>query len=223
MGAGIYLVGNSGLIFMSVAFPIGIIFVIAGVIECLSCNSYRGDNEERSWILTDAITTFVLGALILLNKLAADSVVSLVLGLWVIITGIRNFVKAWESMDIRNHNFYDHLIIGLLNLICGLYVFFDSDIFNMSTLTMVGLCMIVQGINILNVGSLIIIQKPEFLKTKQEKLDEQRDRILREATERSNQGSQRSKGRSQSHRGHAGRTDRYYRCTEAGNGNRGNK
>ena len=32
--------------------------------------------------------------------------------------------------------------------------------------------MIVQGINILNVGSLIIIQKPEFLKTKQEKLDE---------------------------------------------------
>ena len=172
MGAGIYLVGNSGLIFMSVAFPIGIIFVIAGVIECLSCNSYRGDNEERSWILTDAITTFVLGALILLNKLAADSVVSLVLGLWVIITGIRNFVKAWESMDIRNHNFYDHLIIGLLNLICGLYVFFDSDIFNMSTLTMVGLCMIVQGINILNVGSLIIIQKPEFLKTKQEKLDE---------------------------------------------------
>ena len=172
MGAGIYLVGNGGLIFMSVAFPIGIIFVIAGVIECLSCNSYRGDNEERSWILTDAITTFVLGALILLNKLAADSVVSLVLGLWVIITGIRNFVKAWESMDVRNHNFYDHLIIGLLNLVCGLYVFFDSDIFNMSTLTMVGLCMIVQGINILNVGSLIIIQKPEFLKTKQEKLDE---------------------------------------------------
>ena len=37
---------------------------------------------------------------------------------------------------------------------------------------MIGLCVIVQGINILHVGSTIIIQKPDFLKTKAEKLEE---------------------------------------------------
>lgn len=114
----------------------------------------------------------MLGALIILNKLTADAVVPTVLGLWVITTGIRNFVRAWERIEERKHDFYDHLVIGLLNLVCGLYVFFDSDIFNLQTMMMIGLCVIVQGINILHVGSTIIIQKPDFLKTKAEKLEE---------------------------------------------------
>lgn len=172
IGAGVYLMANSGITFLSVAFPIGLAFMIAGVIECLSYSSYRGDNEERTWILIDGTTTFMLGALIILNKLTADAVVPAVLGLWVITTGIRNFVRAWEKIEERQHDFYDHLVTGLFNLICGLYVFFDSDIFNLQTMTMVGLCVIVQGINIVNVGATIIIQKPDYLKTKVEKLEE---------------------------------------------------
>ena len=46
-----------------------------------------------------------------------------------------------------------------------------SDILNLQTMMMVGLCVVVQGINILHVGSTIIIQKPDFLKTKAEKLE----------------------------------------------------
>ena len=128
MGAGVFLIANSGITFLSVAFPTGLAFMIAGVVECLSYSSYRGDNEERTWILIDGTTTFMLGALIILNKLTADAVIPAVLGLWVITTGIRNFVRAWERIEERKHDFYDHLIIGLLNLVCGLYVFFDSDI-----------------------------------------------------------------------------------------------
>lgn len=171
MGAGVFLISNSGITFLSVAFPTGLAFMIAGVVECLSYSSYRGDNEERTWILIDGTTTFMLGALIILNKLTADAVIPAVLGLWVITTGIRNFVRAWERIEERKHDFYDHLIIGLLNLVCGLYVFFDSDILNLQTMMMVGLCVVVQGINILHVGSTIIIQKPDFLKTKAEKLE----------------------------------------------------
>ena len=83
--------------------------------------------------------------------------------------GFRHIAR--ERIEERKHDFYDHLIIGLLNLVCGLYVFFDSDILNLQTMMMVGLCVVVQGINILHVGSTIIIQKPDFLKTKAEKLE----------------------------------------------------
>ena len=69
LGAGIYLVANEGVTFLSVAFIVGLMFVIAGVVECLSYSSYRGDNVERSWILNDGTTTFVLGVLILLLAL----------------------------------------------------------------------------------------------------------------------------------------------------------
>ena len=172
LGAGIYLVANEGVTFLSVAFIVGWMFVIAGVVECLSYSSYRGDNEERSWILNDGTTTFVLGVLILFNKISADAVVPMILGLWVLITGIRNFVHAWEHIEERGNAFYDHLIIGLLNLIFGLYVFFDGEIFNLASITMIGLCIIVQGINILHIGATIRIIKPKFIQTKEEMLEE---------------------------------------------------
>ena len=171
IGAGIFLVANGGVTFLSVAFVVGVMFVIAGIVECLSYNSYRGDNVEQSWILNDGLTTFVLGVLILLNKISADAVVPMILGLWVLITGIRNFVHAWEHIEDRGSMFYDHLIVGLLNIIFGLYVFFDSEIFNLASITMIGLCVIVQGINILHVGATIIIIKPKFIKTKEEMLE----------------------------------------------------
>lgn len=140
--------------------------------ECLSYNSYEEMRTTGRGILIDGMTTFLLGGLILLNKLSADAVVPMVLGLWVITTGVRNFVTAWENMEKRDRMFYDHLAIGLLNLIAGIYVFFDADIFNLATLTMVGLCIVVQGFNIFHIGAMIIILKPDFLKTKEEILQE---------------------------------------------------
>ncbi len=172
MGAGIYLIAHGGITFMSVAFVIGILFVIGGIAECLAYSNYRGDEDDRTWILIDGMTTFLLGGLILLNKLSADAVIPLVLGLWVITTGVRNFVTAWESMDRRDKAFYDHLAIGLLNLIAGIYVFFDTDIFNLATITMVGLCIVVQGFNIFHIGAMITILKPDLLKTKEEMLQD---------------------------------------------------
>ena len=128
VASGVYLVANEGVTFLSVAFIVGVMFVIAGVVECLSYSGYRGDNEERSWILNDGITTFVLGGLILLNKISADAVVPMIMGLWVMITGIRNFVRAWEHVDDRSNNFWDHLLIGVLNLIFGIYVILNGHI-----------------------------------------------------------------------------------------------
>ena len=72
---GIYLIANGGLTFMSVAFIVGLMFAVAGVIECLSYSGYRGEDETKSWILIDGTCTFMLGVLILMNKLSAEAAV----------------------------------------------------------------------------------------------------------------------------------------------------
>ena len=169
---GIFLVANGGLTFMSMAFIVGLVFAVAGVIECLSYSGYRGEDEVKSWIMIDGTCTFMLGALILMNKLSAEAAVPLVLGLWILFSGIRNFVHAWEKIDDRGEGFYNLLVIGLVNIILGLYAFFDQDLFDLSTVTLVGIYMITGGINIANVGATIKIRKPDFLKTKEEKMEE---------------------------------------------------
>lgn len=172
IGVGVYLVGNAGVTFLSVAFIVGLMFITAGIIEVLSYSSNRGENETRSWILTDGITTFVLGFLILDNKISADGVITTVLALWIITTGARNFVHAWERIEKRSENFYDHLIVGALNFIFGIYIFFNEDFFALASIVTIGLCIVMQGINIFHIGATIKIEKPHFIKTKDEKLAE---------------------------------------------------
>ena len=168
MAGGVYLVTQEGITFLSVAFAVGILFLVAGLIEVISHNSYRGEADDGTWVLIDGLTTFVLGALIILGKISQDIVVPQVLGLWVLITGIRNLSKAWEKIEVRNGYFYDHLFVGLLNMIAGLYAFFNPDIFNLASITMVGLCVVVQGINLTNAGVTIRILKPDVIKTREE-------------------------------------------------------
>lgn len=172
IAGGAVLICYSGFTFMAVAFLVGLGFILAGIVEILSYRSYRGDDEDKGWVLIDGVTTFALGIIILCDKISADNVVPYVFGLWILIGGFRNIVRAWEHRTDRHKFFYDHLVVGLFNTIVGLYMFFDSDILNLPALVLIGLCIVAQGINICHVGTSIIILKPDFIKTKEEKLKE---------------------------------------------------
>lgn len=168
--AGIFMIANEGITFISFAFVIGLLLIVAGVAESISCNSYRGDEGDRAWVLIDGLIMLAMGVLIILNKLAADVVVPLVLGFWVFTSGIGDVVRSLEKRDIKDAYFYGYLIIGMLNIIVGLYMFFNDNLFMMSVSVQVGLCIIAQGINAFVVGATIIVFKSDFLKTKEEML-----------------------------------------------------
>ena len=62
--AGVVMIaGFSGITFLSVAFVLGILFMAAGIFGCLSYRSYREDSVDKTWVLVDGMTTFVLGFL----------------------------------------------------------------------------------------------------------------------------------------------------------------
>lgn len=52
---------------MSVAFIIEFYLFWEVSWNAFPYNSYRGDEDDRTWILIDGMTTFLLGGLILLN------------------------------------------------------------------------------------------------------------------------------------------------------------
>lgn len=166
--AGIFMIANEGITFISVAFVVGLLFIIAGIAEVISCNSYRGDEGDRAWVLIDGLIMLAIGILIILNKLVADVTVPLVLGFWVLTSGIGNMVRALDKREAKDAYFYGYLIIGILNVIVGAYMFFNNDLLMMSVIVQVGLCTLAQGVNAFMVGASIIVFKSDFLKTKEE-------------------------------------------------------
>lgn len=171
VAAGIFMIaGGGGITFLSVAFVLGLLFMVGGVCEALSYKSYAGDDEDRKWVLIDGMTTFVLGFLIIFNKLAADATVPLVLGLWIAVAGIRNLVRALEKAEVKDSYFYGHFAIGLLNTVVGLYMYFNNDLLMLAVGVLVGVCVIMQGLNIFMVACTISVIKSEFIMTKEEML-----------------------------------------------------
>ena len=82
---GIFCFINPGQTFLAIAFVIGLVMVLNGLIHICAYMMGRGLNnkgDNNGWILTDALITLLLGILVLCNQLVADTAIPLVFGMW---------------------------------------------------------------------------------------------------------------------------------------------
>lgn len=171
---GVFSIANAGLSFLSLAFPIGIILMLVGLVECFVYKRIRNDVDAGHWVLIDGLTTFILGIVVLTGRLAADIAVPVVFGMWSMISGIRGFsVLAFETdTKEKNIDFYWAFLTSLLNFAIGVYAFFNSSLLHLSVLMILGICFVVQGANVIKIGFDIVYSKPDLIKTKDEKIAE---------------------------------------------------
>lgn len=172
---GILSIANEGLSFISMAFPIGVVLILVGLVECFSYKKAIENEEGKHWLLIEGLTTFILGVVVLSGHLSADVAVPIVFGMWVMVSGIRGFVVLMQMMEDKEEkdiDFYWNFMVSGLNLIIGIYTFYNSATFQFSVLMILGLCFVVQGANIIKIGWDIKYVKPEIIKTKDEKIAE---------------------------------------------------
>ena len=175
--AGVFCVANAGISFISVAFLVGIVLMMVGIVEYFSYKSSKSNEEAKHWLLIEGITTFILGVVVLTNRLAADIAVPVVFGMWIMISGIRGLVIIVRDIEIKEEHkkttdFYWVLIISILCFILGLYTFYNQSLLNISVLMMIGAIFTIQGANVIRVGLQMNFKKPDFLKSKEEKVAE---------------------------------------------------
>ncbi len=172
--SGVLCIANSGMSFISLAFPIGIVLMFVGIVQCFSYKRSKADEESQHWLIIEGLTTFILGIVVVTGQLAADIAVPVVFGMWVMISGIRALVLVAKSFtgEDKGFDFYWNLAVGVLNFVAGIYIFFNSVLVNFSVLLMLGVCLILQGVNMVKIGMSMSYTKPDLIKTKSEKLEE---------------------------------------------------
>ena len=167
---GVFSVANDGLAFLSIAFPVGVVLLFAGLVELFAYKKSTDDEENKHWILTEAYTTFAIGFIVLTGQLVADIVVLAVFGMWNMISGIRGLVVLTQVTDTRKKDidFYWTLGVSILNFVVGVYAFFNSVLFHLPVLMILGFCFAMQGANVVKFGIDIPYKKPDVIKTKNE-------------------------------------------------------
>ncbi len=166
--AGIFCFINPGQTFLGLAFIIGMAMVLNGLIHICAYLLGRGFNnkgDNNGWILIDALLTLLLGILVLCNQLVADAAIPLVFGMWVLVSGILRIEAATHiDRERKRANFRSTLITGILTIIVGLFGFINPMIFVLSTVVLLGIFMVMQGINIIELGIDMPHQKKSYVK-----------------------------------------------------------
>ena len=153
---GVFCFINPGQTFMTMAFVIGAVMVINGLIHAVGFMLARGSfgiGDNNGWILIDAILTLLLGILILCNQLTVDMAIPMIFGMWVLVSGLLRFEAATRiNRQKKPGNFKAAFITGLVTILVGLVGFINPFVTYVSVIILLGAFLVVQGINSIELG-----------------------------------------------------------------------
>ena len=159
---------NPGQTFLVLAFVIGLVMVLNGVIPTLAYLIGRGlhnRGDNNGWILTEALITLVLAILILCNQLVVDAAIPMVFGIWVVTSGILRIEASTHiNKEKKKSNFRTTLITGILTVLVGVFGFINPMMGWLSTAILLGVFMLMQGINVLELGINMPHEKKSYIR-----------------------------------------------------------
>lgn len=168
IGSGILMIAtgafcfiNPGQTFMTMAFVVGAVMVICGFIHLMAYlagrvflkSQYENRSDNNGWILIDALLTLLLGILILGNQLTVDSAIPMIFGMWVLVSGLLR-VEAASRINRMSKpgNFKAAMITGVITIVFGLFGFINPLMSFVSVVLLLGLFMVIQGVNSIELG-----------------------------------------------------------------------
>ena len=156
LATGVFCLINPGQTFLVLAFVVGIVMVINGIIHTLAYLIGRGLNnkgDNNGWILVDALITLLLGVLVLCNQLVVDMAIPMVFGMWVLVSGLLRFEASTRiNRQKKMKNFKAAFISGLGTIAVGLFGFINPLVTYVSVIVLLGIFLIVQGANSIELG-----------------------------------------------------------------------
>lgn len=173
LGTGTFCIANSSVAIGSVAFIIGISFCIVGACELLMLRGADklSTNLEKEY-LTQSVMMIIVGIAFLSGQLVDDIGVKMLFALLMSYEGARSVAEARLVIRGNSREENTYLVIAIFNLAIGVYMFFDSMLFNIQTLALVGASILLMAIRKFRLSIEIEYKKPAFLSGNQEKLRE---------------------------------------------------
>ena len=159
---GILLFSNPGGVVKIITYVIGSIFIIVGIGKIISY--YRMNkkiNINNTSDLIMGIVAIVLGLVIIFCSSAIEFVIRLVMGGWILYSGIVKLIYSLNLKESKVNNWIYVLIVSIIMIICGLYIVIKSNL----VFSTIGLFLIIYSI--IEIVQYIIIPKninPDIIK-----------------------------------------------------------
>ena len=138
---GVYVLFNPIEALLGLAIYIGMAFVLMGfgyLMIFQEFNNYA--------YLALSLLDIGVGVLLLINIGLTTATLPLIIALWMLFTGIAQFVESWRMKENNTSAWIWFLTSGVMSIIFALFVFFHPVISMVAATTLIGLYFILHGI-----------------------------------------------------------------------------
>ncbi|MCR5737606.1 MAG: DUF308 domain-containing protein [Eubacterium sp.] len=153
---GLILVIRPGTSLVTVGVIVGVYLLAHGLDLMIVAIGNRGYYVPYNAAVQGAIS-FILGLLLLKNPVSLMTLLSIVIGVWVVITGVDHAKIALSMKKVEGTPWLIMLVFGGIDIIIGFYITMVPEIASLSIIVCVGLVMIIHSI--INISNMILIKK----------------------------------------------------------------
>lgn len=193
-GTGAFCIANANMPFISLAAIIGIITIIMGIAKLfvsLFCK-INADDRVRNFVRIEATLSIIIGIVFLSGQIVDVAGVLPLFALWTTLEGLKSI--SINKMNYRINSTIENIsqILGIITTLFGLYIFFNEIIFDIRLLILVGISMMLIGLDCFKLSLQIEYKKSELLSSTKEKLEDAK-MDEKEAMERAKEAMKESK------------------------------
>ena len=123
----------------AISIILGILFIAMGVLKLVEY--YTADIKE-DWLLTVALITVILGVVILFASNAILSVFRVIVGIWIIATGIMDLQTTLVWKEVKSPYWTAAVALSMAMMLAGIIILVNQNIL----FTTMGIIIVIYGI-----------------------------------------------------------------------------
>ena len=123
----------------AISIILGILFIAMGVLKLVEY--YTADTKE-DWLLTVALISVVLGIVILFASDAILSVFRVIVGIWIIATGIMDLQTTLVWKEVKSPYWTVAVCLSILMMLAGIVILINQNIL----FTTMGVIIVIYGV-----------------------------------------------------------------------------
>lgn len=136
---GIMLIARPETIISVISIILGLIFLVIGALKIID---YFANDKKDNFLVSIAVVMILIGLIIMFCADIILSVFRILLGIWIIYSGILNLQTAIIWKDYKTRAWYATIILAILTIIIGIYVLINTG----AVLQAVGIAILIYGI-----------------------------------------------------------------------------
>ena len=152
IAVGIYCMCNQDVAAMSAGIVLGLLMLIAGIVEIVIFAGTSRFILGSGWLLLDGVLTVVMSLFLLFNHWFTMMSLPILFTVWLLFSGVSRFVSAFDLKALGMRGWGWILALGIVLLVFGVVCMMDPWVSVVAVGVTVGLVFILEGIGTIAVA-----------------------------------------------------------------------